>query len=155
MNESEIIRLLKNNKEAFCLMDPEMQAWAKEHRESMLRLSVIGKWEECSYLFGSNDTYRLRPVSKKEPERMEIEIVLSRDGNFNVLKDHNLEYDRAAAFIPQKGYRFIGFRYEQLGDDFRAETLVWIGKDGCLGFHPEDGYVPTMPITAVYERGVK
>ncbi len=143
MNESKIIELLKNNKEAFCLMDPEMQAWAKEHRESMLRLSVIGKWEEYSYLFGSNDTYRLRPDYKAEPERIEIEIV--ECGSWYVLKGISIRSADAPSHIPQPGFIFIGFRWKELGDDFRADNLVWIDKNESLGFHPEDGYIPTCP----------
>ena len=155
MTEKEIIKALKENEKAYHFMDPEMQAWAIVHKKDMRCLWDSEKWHDRCDVDCVNMTYRLRPDYPEEPEkpdRIEIEIVLIHGDYCVEIQGLKRLYTAAPALVPKKGYRFIGFRWKELGEEFRADTLVWINKDGCLGFHAEPGYVPTRPITAVYER---
>ena len=73
----ELIKKLKENKEAFGLMSEEMQtAMKKLHtRHFIERYEVNKTWMLWSAALWGNDTYRLRPDYQAEPEYEKKKIV--------------------------------------------------------------------------------
>ncbi len=155
MTENQIIKALKENERGYEFLPEEVQDWVKRHRKDMQSLNCRGRWcRTCDCV--KNACYRLRPDYQAEPERIEIEIVISDSGMFYILKDHGYQYDSAPAFIPQKGYQFIGFRSKD-EDVLRKDVVLYYDDDGVRysGYGEGNGCKAVCPLAAVYERTVK
>ncbi len=162
MNENQIIEALKKNEKAFCLMDEYLQIWAKDHKEGaqkhykdMQILYDNGLWSSPMIpVFHGGRTYRLRPDYNAEPDRIEVKIV-TKDGLY-VLAGTFLKYTDAPAYIPQSGFRFIGFMFAEFKELVNHNMVYWESKQsGWAASNFRSNLKPIHPIAAIYERKVK
>ena len=89
----KMIEILKSNKKAFGLMEPEEQECLEEvGKQNCLVYTNGDKWEdaaECSFQYGN--TYAIKPNYQLEPEPVDLEI-FALDGWLMVQRDSNCEF---------------------------------------------------------------
>jgi hypothetical protein len=161
MTNQEIIQALKSNEKPFGLMGKELQEKAQgiglDHFE-IWRSSEYdkAKWgNPANKYFDYMYTYRLRPDFQEEPERIELEIAKSTDGELMVYEEGHggRYYTVAPALFPKEGYGFIGFRYNlPAPNEIRPEPVMYINKFGSVCRAWIEGCKVVKPIAAVYQK---
>ncbi len=161
MTELEIIRALKQNKEAFGLMPVEMQEWArKTGKQNFMYYHGGWRWNTpaTDSIFCEAITFRLRLDYPEEPDRIELEIKTS--GYLLVISmETQLDrvYTTAPALIPKEGYKFAGYRYNHCSL-LRREPFCILKPDQMSSYNGSScsaRYTDTVvvfPVAAVYER---
>ena len=127
MDRAEQIERLKQNKEAFGLMDVELQGLAKKIGALQFKFWKDGRFmQKQSGNFDGNFTYQLRPDYTEEPEEIVCEVRPDK-----ALRHLFIEYcgvlvelTSAVAFIPAKGFRFDRAVFKTDNDVFCSYTGV-------------------------------